>query len=132
MAGVYDAQTKRAFAKIKAKGELCTWFKPGPNTDVVSGLPWEPDPQAGTSFSNISIVWTPGKSSRYQSLMVERGSSDDLAGFEFGLLSGLNLPFTPEFRDGISRSDGTLLYLTAFRTLAPNGPVILYFLTAQR
>lgn len=130
--GKYDVQAKRAAATIAKKGELCTWLKPGDNTDVSSGEPWLPDVVVPTQFPGISIVWTPGKSARYQQMMVEKGSTDDLIDWEFGLLAGWQLPFLPEFRDGILTSDGTLLYLTSFRKLAPDGNVILYYLTAQR
>lgn len=133
MVNVFASDQLVAKTDIQSFGEACTWLKPAPDTNTSSGVPWILDAAEPTSYAGTYVLWIPAKSPRYRDMITDRNGADDTVhSYKDGLVAGLQLPFTPEFRDGLILSDGTTqLYLASFSKLAPNGPVILYYVTFE-
>lgn len=109
---------------IAKYGELCQWFKPGP--DVDTDTPWAPDADQPPAAVGIRIMWTHSKQHLLQ-LISYNAANDVPTATKFGLMAGHGLTFAPEFRDGMRTSDGRLYTLVRADPLGPDGNVILWF-----
>jgi hypothetical protein len=118
--GVFDSQIALATRLIKAKGEVCTWRKAAAPVVADPSKPWIKTDGAPTD-SNVSIVWVSSSSNPFAALTA--GSGIEAAGQE-GIMAKQS--FTPDPKDMIVTSDGTLLQITKLTPVAPNGIPILW------
>lgn len=122
----YFRQTAQAKRLIAAKGELCQWLSVAAPIAADPAKPWVKS-DAGPVANAVSILFT---SSGGNSLFKLLAGSSVPAGKKQGLMATVG--FTPGPKDSVVRSDGTKLGIESVDSLAPNGEVILWWITFKQ
>lgn len=115
---------------VEREGENCVWQKVN---DVAGSDAWLPSGNDVVNY-NLKIVWYP-KNNQFlgelNSSVMLKDYANVTEGILFGLVSG-DIPFKPEKRDRIARSDGEVWIVEGFDTIRPSGTPLMYLIVVSQ
>jgi hypothetical protein len=123
--GIFDPQIELAKRQIAAKGELCQWIGAVAPVVLDASKPWVKEPGVAEQH-DVRILFTSSGSNSLFKLI----AGNVTASKRTALMAPVS--FVPTPNDTVVRSDGTKLEIESVDSLAPNGQIILWWITFKQ